>query len=189
MNIKEQINNMFSKFGIMLKAEEIQLASAELENGTTIHTDGEDFSEGLDVYIINDEGEKIPLPEGDYDLADGGNIKVTEGGKIASFNRGGDGKESKDGKKAKVADGSPKKAAPKEKAPAKDAPAQPAKPAPKPKPAPPKKTKKSTDMTEEVKDAEGVEETQLEAALTEAEVVAIVERVINERFPIEIRGS
>ena len=40
------------------------MAEAALENGTVIYTDGEDFAEGEEAYIINDEGERIRcLPE------------------------------------------------------------------------------------------------------------------------------
>ena len=42
------------------------------------------FAEGVEAYIINDEGENIPLPPGDYTLADGGVIVVGDGGVVTS---------------------------------------------------------------------------------------------------------
>ena len=38
----------------------MDLAEAALENGAVIYTDADDFAEGEEAYIINDEGERIP---------------------------------------------------------------------------------------------------------------------------------
>jgi len=135
MTIKERVNKLFKDFSVSLKAEEVNLAEETLENGTVIFTDAEDFEEGADVYIINDEGEKIPLPQGDYPLADGGVIAIADGGKVSSISRGGDSKEGAEGD-AKVAKGNPSKGKDPE---AKAAPAE--------KKAP-KKGKKSSDLAE-----------------------------------------
>ena len=55
------------------------MASAMLENGQEIQTSAEAFAEGVDVFVVNDEGEQIPLPDGDYTLEDGTTFTVAEG--------------------------------------------------------------------------------------------------------------
>lgn len=92
MNIAERVQEVFKRFNVNLTvSEEVRtdLAEAVLDNGTVIYTDGDDFAEGAEAYIINDEGERIPLPPGDYTLQDGGVIVIAEGGKVASVNKGG----------------------------------------------------------------------------------------------------
>jgi len=102
MNIAERVQEVFKRFNVNLTVSEelrTDLAEAVLDNGTVIYTDGDDFAEGAEAYIINDEGERIPLPPGDYDLQDGGVIVIAEGGKVARVNKGG-----KDGAPAKGKD-------------------------------------------------------------------------------------
>ena len=86
MTIKERVQEVFNRFNVELtvseEAPETQLAEAPLENGTVIYTDAESFAEGQEAYIINDEGERIPLPPGEYELADGGTLVIGEGGVI-----------------------------------------------------------------------------------------------------------
>lgn len=86
MTIKERVQEVFNRFNVELtvseEAPETQLAEAALENGTVIYTDAESFAEGQEAYIINDEGERIPLPPGEYELADGGQLVIGEGGVI-----------------------------------------------------------------------------------------------------------
>ncbi len=107
MTIQERVQEVFNRFNVNLTVSEeprVDLAEAVLENGTVIYTDGEEFAEGEEAYIINDEGERIPLPPGDYDLADGGRISIGEVGKIAKVDKpgGGDAKNEPKG-----ADGKP----------------------------------------------------------------------------------
>ena len=109
MTIQERVQELFHKFNVNLTVEEsrTELAEATLENGTVIYTDGDDFVEDGEAYIINDEGERIPLPPGDYTLADGGVISIGDIGKInkvqkpVSDGKGGEGKGA-DGKPANV---------------------------------------------------------------------------------------
>ena len=133
MTIKERVQEVFDKFNVNLQAEEpvrVDMAEAALENGTVIYTDGEDFAEGEEAYIINDEGERIPLPQGDYTLQDGSVLKIADGGKVAGVEgKGNDGKEGKvgpdgkaDGNAPKTKENAPAKEAPAKDAPAKDAP-------------------------------------------------------------------
>jgi hypothetical protein len=88
MTITERVQEVFNKFNVNLtvtEAPRTEMAEAALENGTVIYTDAEAFAEGVEAYIINDEGEKIPLPPGDYTLADGRVVVVGEGGVVSSI--------------------------------------------------------------------------------------------------------
>lgn len=88
MTLQERINDLFNKFNVNLtttKLPEVEVeleAQAVLENGTVIYTDAATFDEGAEVYIVNEEGEKIPLPDGDYTLEDGSTISIADGGKV-----------------------------------------------------------------------------------------------------------
>jgi hypothetical protein len=87
MTITERVQEVFNKFNVKLTVTEeprTEMAEAALDNGTVIYTDADAFAEGVEAYIINDEGEKIPLPAGEYTLADGGLIVVGEGGIVSS---------------------------------------------------------------------------------------------------------
>ncbi len=90
MTITERVRDIFNRYNINLEVTEqnrVEMAEATLENGTVIYTDGDFFDEGAEVYIINDEGERIPLPPGDYKLADGVVLTIMEGGKVGSVDR------------------------------------------------------------------------------------------------------
>jgi predicted DNA binding CopG/RHH family protein len=94
MNIAERVQEVFNRFNVNLtvtdnvelenKETKTDLAEATLDNGTVIYTDADSFAEGVEAYIINDEGENIALPPGEYTLADGGMITVGEGGVVTS---------------------------------------------------------------------------------------------------------
>ena len=113
MTLSERINDLFNKFDVNLKTEEIEVnleAQAVLENGTIIYTDAASFEEGAEVYIINEEGEKIPLPEGDYELEDGSKMSIGEGGKVSRAPRRGregegEGESEGEGGDSGIADG------------------------------------------------------------------------------------
>ena len=97
MTIKERVQEVFNRFNVNLEVEDkvrVDLAEAALENGTVIYTDADDFAEGEEAYIINDEGERIPLPPGEYTLAEGGKISIGDVGKINRVEKpvGGDAK-------------------------------------------------------------------------------------------------
>lgn len=164
MTISERVQEVFQRFNVNLTVTEeprTELAEAVLENGTVIYTDADDFSEGAEAYIINDEGERIPLPQGDYTLQDGSVLKIADGGKVAGLTSKGEGKEGKgDGK----ADGNaPKVKEPVAEAPAKEAPAS--DPPPK---APVKKVTKSSDEDMEEVTINYVTREEVEALIAEA---------------------
>ena len=109
MTLSERINELFQKFNVNLKTEEIEVnleAQAVLDNGTIIYTDADSFDEGAEVYILNEEGEKIPLPEGEYELEDGSKMSVGEGGRIARApRRGGEGEGEGEGGDSRIGEG------------------------------------------------------------------------------------
>lgn len=97
MSIQTRVQELFDKFNVNLTVTDnesvrIDLAEATLDNGTVVYTDDAEFNEGSEVYIINDEGERIAMPEGEYGLQDGGKMSIGAGGKIASVSKGGDSK-------------------------------------------------------------------------------------------------
>lgn len=82
MTLKERISDLFEKYSVELEVEEkeeVQMATAKLESGQEIMTDAESFAVGVEVFVMNDENEKIPLPNGDYTLEDGTSLKVEDG--------------------------------------------------------------------------------------------------------------
>ena len=82
MTLKERISDLFEKYSVELEVEtkeEVKFATATLDSGQEIQTDAEAFAVGVSVFVVNDEGEQIPLPDGDYTLADGSMLVVAEG--------------------------------------------------------------------------------------------------------------
>lgn len=86
MNLKDRVQALFNQYEVALAVDEPQktpepqeLANAKLESGQEIQTDGEAFSAGASVFVTNDEGERIPLPDGDYTMEDGSTFKVKDG--------------------------------------------------------------------------------------------------------------
>lgn len=173
MTIKERVQEVFNRFNVNLTAQEVlrvDMAEAALENGTVIYTDGEDFAEGEEAYIINDEGERIPLPPGDYTLADGGVISIGDLGKVNKVTKPQGGDAKNEGKPdAKGIDGKPNIDSTKPTK-RKEAPAAP--PARDPAPSDPPKKKKKLASEEE-------QTTDMKVEFNQEEVLA----VLNERFP------
>jgi hypothetical protein len=79
MDIKQKVQSILDNFNTKLKVEEVQMATATLDSGQVIQTDADAFTEGANVFIVNDEGEQIPLPDGGYVMEDGTQIVVVEG--------------------------------------------------------------------------------------------------------------
>jgi len=100
MNLKERIQDIFDQYSIHLekedkdekemqdtpdnKDEKTEMAKKTLANGTEIYTDADAFAVGVDVFIVNEEGERMPLPDGEYEYEEGGKTVVAEG-KIAEM--------------------------------------------------------------------------------------------------------
>jgi len=68
------------------QAVKTELAQAELKEGTTIEADS--FEEGQAVFIITEDGEKIPMPEGTYELEDGRKVEVNDSSMIVAIGSG-----------------------------------------------------------------------------------------------------
>jgi len=82
MTLKERISDIFDKYSVELSVEEnaeVKFAVATLDSGQEIQTEADSFAVGASVFVVNDEGEQIPLPDGDYTLADGSMLVVAEG--------------------------------------------------------------------------------------------------------------
>ena len=95
MGITEKLQALFSSAAVELSAATkepeaapeatpevaVNLATATLEDGQQIETTAEAFAPGADVFVTNDQGEQIPLPDATYTLEDGTKF-VVEGGVI-----------------------------------------------------------------------------------------------------------
>ena len=86
MTLKERISDIFEKYSVELAVEEKEeqqevalMATDVLESGQEIMTDADAFAVGVSAFVVNDEGERIPLPDGDYKLQDGSMLVVAEG--------------------------------------------------------------------------------------------------------------
>ena len=90
MELKERIAGLFQKYNVNLSVEdptnepegtpeEVKFAEGKLEDGTMIYTDAEAWEAGVNIYIMNDEGEKIAVPTGEYILEDGRAVAVVDG--------------------------------------------------------------------------------------------------------------
>jgi len=80
MSIKTRVQEIFDKFQVELKVEEpTKLATAKLESGQEIETESETFDSGAAVFVVNDEGERMTLPDGEYILDDGRALQVADG--------------------------------------------------------------------------------------------------------------
>lgn len=99
-NIKEQIKNVFSKYGIDpstvgIKFEEEATAEAPatelkfavegtLSDGTKIYSTASEWVAGVDIYTQDAEGNAVPVPAGEYMLEDGITmVTVGEDGMVA----------------------------------------------------------------------------------------------------------
>jgi hypothetical protein len=85
--MKEQVNELLRKIG--LKAVEVKLEQIMTADGQAA-LEAEVFEAGQPVFIVN-EDERIPLPVGEYEMAEDMILKIEEEGIIASF-------EPKDGR-------------------------------------------------------------------------------------------
>lgn len=90
-NLKESLKGIFSKFGIDpsvhgIKLEEVQLETeGKLKDGTPIYTSAESFTVGVDVYVKDEEGNKVPASAGRYELETGEFIDVNELSQVAEM--------------------------------------------------------------------------------------------------------
>mgnify|MGYP000485697779 CR=1 FL=1 len=76
MDAKKTLDRIYA----MLSGEKVELATAKLEDGTTVRA--ESFEAGNDVFVVTEE-EEIPAPVGEHTLEGGQILVVEEEGKIA----------------------------------------------------------------------------------------------------------
>ena len=81
--MKEQVNELLRKIG--LKAVEVKLEQILTADGQAA-LEAEAFESGQPVFIVN-EDERIPLPVGEYEMAEDMILKIEEEGIIASFEK------------------------------------------------------------------------------------------------------
>ena len=74
------------------QAVKTELAQAELKEGTTIEADS--VEEGQAVFIVTEDGEKIPMPEGTYELEDGRKVEVNDSSMIVAIGSGEEAEEA-----------------------------------------------------------------------------------------------
>ena len=84
MNLKEKVQELFAKYNVNLSvSEEVvevkQMTEGILEDGSSIYTDSDAWAVGVRVLVKDAEGNDAPLMDGEYKLADGSTIVVTEG--------------------------------------------------------------------------------------------------------------
>jgi len=183
MKLTDRINDLFNKFNVQLKAEVNLEAQGVLENGTVVYTDAASFVEGADVFVLNEEGERIPLPDGDYTFEDGTQLRISNGGKVArSASSSEDSSEGEGEGSSAVASagGNPSKGG--------------KKPVP-PKKAPPKKKGKSAQRKLEEEEESNVnidvevDEKDKEEMMDDAYIIDLINRVLDERFPQEVEAE
>jgi hypothetical protein len=75
----QTMSNKIEQIRALLGLKPTKFAEATLVDGTVIGTDADSFEDGVLVYITGDDGEKMPLPSGDYELADGSTISIVDG--------------------------------------------------------------------------------------------------------------
>lgn len=81
-SIVEKFSEKFSALGIKLSIEatqEKQMVEGVLADGTKIFTNADAFGEGVDVFAVDAEGNKAPLPDGEYTLPEGDVLVVIDG--------------------------------------------------------------------------------------------------------------
>ena len=82
--MKKQITVLNSIRTLLGMESELELlAEAVLEDGTKIATDSEEFAEGVMAYVVSEDGEKMPLPSGNYKTEDGVSMEVEDGEVVA----------------------------------------------------------------------------------------------------------
>lgn len=75
MKATEMLNKVKDLLGVELQ-EEVKLEQMKLENGTVI--EAEAFEKDNEVFIVT-EDEKVPVPNGEYEMEDGKILVVAEG--------------------------------------------------------------------------------------------------------------
>jgi len=78
MDVLERIFKIAQKYNVELKSN-VEFAEAKLADGTTITTPAEAMEVGVEVFVVNADGEQMPVPDGTYTLENGAKIVVASG--------------------------------------------------------------------------------------------------------------
>ena len=70
MDVLERIFKIAQKYNVELKSN-VEFAEAKLADGTTITTPAEAMEVGVEVFVVNADGEQMPVPDGTYTLENG----------------------------------------------------------------------------------------------------------------------
>ncbi len=89
MDAKDTLSKIKTNLGLEVKFE-----TRKLENGTTFESDK--FENGSEVFILTEDEQKIPVPQGTYLMEDNAELIVKEEGIIASLGYKKDEEEMKD---------------------------------------------------------------------------------------------
>ena len=98
--MKNTINQIKAILGMETTEIELQ-AEAVLVDGTKVGTDAEKFEDGVLVFVVGEDGEKMPLPTGEYEMEGGAKMEVSDGEIVSLVQPEEDGEEAdlKDDKK------------------------------------------------------------------------------------------
>jgi hypothetical protein len=77
MNYKSKLNQIRVVLGLSVK-----LATAKLKDGTVV--EAEEFAPGSELFVVAEDGSKVPAPAGEHTGEDGTVFMVDESGKIVS---------------------------------------------------------------------------------------------------------
>jgi hypothetical protein len=77
MNYKSKLNQIRVVLGLSVK-----LATAKLKDGTVV--EAEEFAPGSELFVVAEDGSKVPAPAGEHIGEDGKVFMVDESGKIVS---------------------------------------------------------------------------------------------------------
>ena len=91
MKATEILTQIKEVLGLELTEQKVELATANLDNGTAI--EAEAFEAGNEVFIVgegDEENSKIPMPIGKYTMEDGKILTVSEEGLIDSIDEAGE---------------------------------------------------------------------------------------------------
>jgi hypothetical protein len=89
MNINEIVNAIkdgFASIKLSNETEQVEVAMATmmLKDGVTV-LEAESFDAGVPVFIVAENGDKVPAPIGEHELEDGRVLVITEEGMIAEI--------------------------------------------------------------------------------------------------------
>lgn len=74
------LQDVFKKIELALTPEKVELATMSLADGAMV--EAEVFEAGANVFLVDSEGERLPVPVGEYKMEDGRILVIEEEGMI-----------------------------------------------------------------------------------------------------------